>query len=59
MAYAVIAKLYPNGRVTSKIVSNYENATSREYDTDYYHCIVDVFDDYSEAYRFKRGYEPY
>lgn len=59
MKYAVIAKLYPNGSVTSRIVNQPEATASREYDTEHYRCIVDVFDDYSEARRFMRGYQPY
>lgn len=56
MKYAVIAKLFPDGRITHKIQSGFDYLHCEEYDTDFYHCIVDVFDSYEEARKFERGY---
>ena len=59
MRYAVIAKLFPDGRITHKIQSKFEYAEDKEFDTDFYHCIVDVFDSYEEARKFDCGYRRY
>ena len=58
MKYAVIAHLFPDGRITHRIKSGsgFDYLEDKEYDTDYYHCIVDVFDSYEEARKFERGY---
>ena len=56
MKYAVIAKLFPDGRITHKIQSEFGYAEDKEFDTDFYHCIVDVFDSYIEAREFEHGY---
>lgn len=56
MKHAVIARLFPDGRITHKVQSGFEYPEDKEFDTEYYHCIIDVFDSYEDARKFERGY---